>query len=99
MAAVKKERSQLDQVRIHGNRVLVQLKAPDDMINSIVVPDVAKEDSDMGIVRKLGDQWSIEAVSVGDMVRMQKYGGTKISLDGVEYNLLNANDIFASFPG
>ena len=41
-----------------------------------------------------GDKVPFE-VSVGDIVLTNKYGGTEIKIDGVEYKILNQDDILA----
>jgi chaperonin GroES len=77
-----------------GNRVLVQREEQTNTTASgIIIPDSAKEKPLEGKVIALGEDAKDEGIQEGDTVVFQKYGGTEITLDGVEYLILNSEDI------
>ncbi len=84
-----------------GNRVLVKrLDAQEVSAGGIVLPDSALEKPQEAEVVALGTGGVDEkgniikfAVSEGDTVIISKYGGTDISLGGVDYLILAENDI------
>ena len=68
----------------------------------IIIPDSAKEKPQESKVIALGtgkidDNGKKVAfeVKVGDIVLTNKYGGTEIKIDDVEYKILNQDDILA----
>jgi chaperonin GroES len=77
-----------------GNRVLIQRE---EQINTtasgIIIPDSAKEKPLEGKVIALGQDAREEGIEEGDIVVFQKYGGTEITVDGVEYLIMNSEDI------
>ena len=85
------------------DRILVQPILEKEVRKSgIIIPDSAKEKPQESKVIALGtgrtddngDKVPFE-VSVGDIVLTNKYGGTEIKIDGVEYKILNQDDILA----
>lgn len=68
----------------------------------IIIPDTAKEKPQEGKVVAVGpgrfgdDNERIPMdLSVGDVVIYSKYGGTEVKVDGQEYLILSARDVFA----
>ena len=68
----------------------------------IIIPDSAKEKPQESKVIALGTGKTDDngkkvpfEVKVGDIVLTSKYGGTEIKIDGVEYKILNQDDILA----
>src|SRR5919108_4997785 len=67
----------------------------------IIIPDTAKEKPQEGEVVAVGpgryeDGKRIPVdVKVGDRVIYSKYGGTEVKVDGEEYLILSARDLFA----
>ncbi|MCX8031052.1 MAG: co-chaperone GroES [Thermodesulfovibrionales bacterium] len=57
----------------------------------IYVPDVAKEKPQKGTVLAVGSE--VKELKVGDTVLFDKYSGTKIKLDDVEYLIIKEEDI------
>lgn len=57
----------------------------------IYVPDVAKEKPQRGIVEAVGSE--VKEVKVGDIVLFDKYSGSKIKLNDVEYLIIKEEDI------
>jgi chaperonin GroES len=71
--------------------------------SGLVIPDTAKEKPQQGEVLAVGPGRRSEQsgdiipldIAVGDTVVYSKYGGTEITLDGVDYLILNARDVLA----
>ena len=67
----------------------------------IIIPDTAKEKPQEGEVVAVGpgrfeDGKRVPVdVKVGDRVIYSKYGGTEVKVDGDEYLILSARDLFA----
>ncbi|GAQ95465.1 chaperonin GroES [Thermodesulfovibrio aggregans] len=57
----------------------------------IYVPDVAKEKPQKGTVLEVGSE--VKEVKVGDTVLFDKYAGTKIKIDDVEYLIIKEEEI------
>ncbi|MBM3215757.1 co-chaperone GroES [Candidatus Poribacteria bacterium] len=71
-------------------------------IGSIIVPDTAKEQPQLGKVIAVGpgrrDENGVRralSVKVGDTVIFAKYGGNEFELNGTEYLVLRESDILA----
>ncbi len=77
-----------------GNRVLIKRE---EQINTtasgIIIPDSAKEKPLEGKVIAVGKDAVDEGINEGDTVVFPKYGGTEITMDGVEYLIMNSDDI------
>ncbi len=61
----------------------------------IYVPDVAKEKPQKGKVHSIGSE--VKTVKIGDTVLFDKYSGTKVSFDNMEYLILKEEDILGVF--
>ena len=91
------------KVKPLGDRVLVEAVEEQEVKQGgIIIPDSAKEKPSEAKVVALGTGKSDEdgkkvafEVKVGDVVLVSKYGGTEIKVDGMEYKILNADDILA----
>lgn len=57
----------------------------------IYVPDVAKEKPQKGIVEAVGKE--VKEVKAGNMILFDKYSGSKINMDNVDYLILKEEDI------
>ena len=78
-----------------GTRVLIRpLEQETKTSSGLYLPETAKEKPQTGQVIAIGDDESIK-VKPKDKVLFAKYGGTEFKLDGVEYLLLEANDLLA----
>lgn len=76
-----------------GNRVLVERKEDAQTTASgIIIPDNAKEKPSQGTIVAVGGD--VEEISVGDSVVFGKYSGNELALDGTDYLILDADDIF-----
>ena len=89
------------------DRVIVRpAKAEEVTKSGIVLPDTAQEKPQRGTVVAVGpgkmkDDGERAAVDVkiDDVVIYSKYGGTDIKLEGEEYKILRADDIYAVVEG
>lgn len=91
-----------ENVELGDDRVLVQPNAAEEKTaGGIIIPDTAKEKPQKGKVIAVGKgkygeqtgnlipiQWK-----AGDTVMYGKYGGTEITIDGVDYLIMRASDI------
>ncbi|MDO8964704.1 MAG: co-chaperone GroES [Coriobacteriia bacterium] len=86
-----------------GDRVVVKAaEAEQKTASGIILADSAKEKPVRGTVIAVGegkvkdDGARIPVdVKVGDTVIYSKYGGTEVKVDGEEYLILRADDIYA----
>ena len=77
-----------------ANRVLVEREEEiTTTASGIIIPDNAKEKPQQGKVVAVGPDAKEEGINDGDIVVFGKYGGNEISLDGVDYLILNSDDI------
>ncbi len=78
-----------------GSRVLIQaLEQESKTASGLLLPETAKEKPQTGEVIAVGTDEEIK-LKVGDKVLFAKYTGTEFKLDGVEYLLMDVNDILA----
>jgi chaperonin GroES len=78
-----------------GARVLIKpLEQENRTASGIILPETAKEKPQTGLVVAIGDDESIK-VKAGDKVLFPKYTGTEVKLNGVDYLLMDSNDILA----
>lgn len=61
----------------------------------IYIPETAKEKSQKGTVRAVGPD--VTLVKVGDVVLCERYGGSKIKLDDVEYVVMKEEEVLGLF--
>jgi len=78
-----------------GARVLVRpLEQGEKTASGLYLPETAKEKPQTGVVVAIGDDEGIK-LKVNDKVLFAKYTGTEFKIDGVEYLLMDCNDILA----
>jgi chaperonin GroES len=78
-----------------GSRVLVRpLEQENKTASGLLLPETAKEKPQTGEVVAVGGDEDIK-VKAGDKVLFAKYSGAEVKFDGVEYLLMEANDILA----
>jgi len=78
-----------------GTRVLIRpLEQESRTASGLLLPETAKEKPQTGEVMAVGDDEEIK-LKVNDKVLFAKYSGAEFKLDGVEYLLLEANDVLA----
>ena len=81
-----------------ADRVLVvPAPAEEKTASGIIIPDTAKEKPQKGKVVAAGPGKKDEPmmVKVGDEVLYGKYGGTEITVDGIDYMIMRESDIYA----
>ena len=86
-----------------GDRVIVKTDEAETQTKSgLILADTAKEKPQRGSVIAVGEGKLDDKgeripvdVKVGDTVIYSKYGGTEVKLDGEEYLILRADDIYA----
>ena len=85
-----------------ADRVVVKMAEMEETTKSgIVLPGAAKEKPQIAEVISVGPGGMVEGKEVkmylkaGDKVLLNKYAGTEIKLDGVEYTILKQNDVLA----
>lgn len=79
-----------------GERVLVErLEEENKTSSGIIIPDNAKEKPLMGVVKAVSHKINegCKCVKEGDVIAFGKYKGAEIVLDGVEYMVLELEDI------
>ncbi len=91
------------KIQALGDRILVEpAEEAEVKKGGIIIPDSAKEKPQESKVVALGTGKTDDngkkvpfEVKKGDTVLTSKYGGTEIKIDGVEYKILNSDDILA----
>jgi chaperonin GroES len=80
-----------------GARVLVRPLEEDLQTKSgLYLPETAREKPQQGEIEAVGDpDEMLVSLEVGDVVLFEKYAGTKVALDGVDYLLMDEGDILA----
>ena len=77
-----------------GERALIKpIEREEQTASGIVLPDTAKERPQTAAVVAVGDAEEIK-VDVGARVVFRKYGGTEFRLEGEDYRIVEADDIF-----
>jgi chaperonin GroES len=80
-----------------AGRVLVTPAAAEEKTKSgIIIPDTAKEKPQRGEIIAVGEALKDEPMElkVGDKVLYGKYAGTEVSIDGTDYLIMKASDIY-----
>ncbi|MBN1918558.1 MAG: co-chaperone GroES [Verrucomicrobia bacterium] len=86
-----------------GDRILVKrVEARDIVKGGIIIPDSAKERPQEGIVVALGEGHRLKSgkvlpfdVTVGDLVVIEKYTGSEITIEGEEYTIIKEDGVLA----
>jgi chaperonin GroES len=87
----------MSEVKIQplGTRVLIRpLEQESRTASGLLLPETAKEKPQTGEVVAVGDDESIK-LKANDKILFAKYSGTEFKMDGVQYLLLEANDVLA----
>jgi chaperonin GroES len=83
-----------------AGKVLVEPAAAEEKTSGgIIIPDTAQEKPLRGSIIAIGVEKKDEpmAFKVGETVLYSKYGGTEIQIEGKDYLLMSATDIYGSF--
>ena len=82
--------------------VLKQAKAEEKTKGGIILTSAAQEKPEVYEVLVVGPGGMVDGkevkmeLKVGDKVLMNKYSGTQVKLDGVEYTILSQSDVLAT---
>jgi chaperonin GroES len=79
-----------------GDRILIREgKVEQKSPGGILIPQVAQEKTQEGVVIAVGDDKDVIKVKVGDRVMYDKYAGTTITVDGESQLIVKMSDILA----
>lgn len=81
------------KIRPLKDRVVVKYSEEDveKTAGGIIVPDVAKEKPQKGVVEAVGSE--VKEVKAGNTVLFDKYSGSKIKINDVEHLIIKEEDI------
>jgi chaperonin GroES len=78
-----------------GTRVVIKpLEQESKTASGLYIPETAKEKPQSGQVVAVGDSEDVK-LKPGDKVLFAKYTGTEFKLDGLDYLLMECNDVLA----
>ncbi len=78
-----------------GDRLLVKMEQiQEKTAGGIFIPQTAQEKTQMAVVLAVGDDEAIK-VKKNDRILYDKYAGTAVKADGVEYLILHMTDVLA----
>ena len=81
-----------------GEMVLIAMEnAPEKTDSGLLLPEEAREKMNVGLVEAVGPE--AKSISVGDRVIYRQYSGTKIEWMGMDYLLIQEEDIQARVMG
>ena len=81
-----------------GEMVLIAMEnAPEKTDSCLLLPEEAREKMNVGLVEAVGPD--AKSISVGDRVIYRQYSGTKIEWMGMDYLLIQEEDIQARVMG
>lgn len=90
------------KIRPLADRVVIKMVAAEETTKSgIILAGSAKEKPQVAEVIEVGPGGMVDGKEVkmelkrGDKVLMNKYAGTEVKIDGVEYTILRQSDILA----
>ena len=73
-------------------RLFVRYSAEEEKTaGGLFIPDTAKEKPQKGVVEAVGSE--VKDVKVGDTVLFDKYSGSKVNIDEVEYLIVKEEDV------
>ena len=85
---------------LHDRVLVKRIEAEERTAGGIIIPDTAKEKPQQGEVIAVGPGRRDETgrlipldVKVGDRVLFDKWSGSDVKMDGVEYLIMKENDI------
>ena len=81
-----------------GEMLLIAMEnAPEKTDSGLLLPEEAREKMNVGLVEAVGP--AAKSISVGDRVIYRQYSGTKIEWMGMDYLLIQEEDIQARVMG
>jgi chaperonin GroES len=92
----------MDVKPLHDRLVIRRIDEPERRVGGIIIPDSAKEKPQEGIViaaglGKMTDTGSRVPfdITARDRILFGKFSGQEVTLDGVEYLIMKADDVLA----
>lgn len=92
----------MSDIRILGERLLVERFEPEKKIKGIIIPTQGQEDKHQGRVMKVGTGCLLEngqrsemQVKPGDHIMYTSFSGAMVEANGKEYVVLNERDVIA----
>jgi len=89
-------------IRLLGNRVMLKQLEAETTSGGIHLPESARERPQRAEVVGVGEGLKLDSgalveipLKVGDVVVYAKYGGTEITVDGEEYLVMDADQLYA----
>ena len=84
------------KVKPLGRRIVVELiKEAEKVIGSIIIPDSANETPLEGKIVGVGGDIKEKNIKMGNMVLLPKGGGTELTVDGKNLQIISIDDIVA----
>jgi len=84
------------KVKPLGERILVKVQEGETKTRGgIFIPQTAQEKTQEGIVSAVGDDKEKIKVKVNDRIMYDKYAGTAIKIDNVDYLIVKMSDVLA----
>jgi len=87
------------KIKPTGDKLLIKVSETEDVTASgIVLPDSVKEKKAEGIIASIGTGEEVQklGLQIDDVVLFGKYSGDEVELDGVEYKIINSEEILAT---
>ena len=79
-----------------GDRVLVKITESEEKTKGgLFIPQTAQEKTQTGVVSAIGDDKDAIKVKIGQKIMYDKYAGTSIKIENVDYLIVKAADIIA----
>lgn len=78
------------------DRVLVRIQKPEEVTKSgIIIPETSQQKTDRGEIIEVGETIDFDSLKVGDVIVYEKYKGTTLTMEGVDYIILHEEDVIA----
>jgi len=87
------------KIKPTGDKLLIKVSETEDVTASgIVLPDSVKERRQKESLPSIGTGEEVQklGLQIDDVVLFGKYSGDEVELDGVEYKIINSEEILAT---
>ena len=80
------------------DRLFVKYSEEDEKTpGGLYIPDTAKEKPQRGEVQAIGSE--VKDIKVGEKILFDKYSGSKINIDDIEYLIIKEEDVLGIIEG
>lgn len=86
------------QIQPFGDRVVIEVISPEQIIGGLVVPS-SKDKSNKGLVVAVGDGENLGNIAIGDTVIFQLGSGLNYATEDKDYKVLSIRDILGKVVG